>query len=97
MAGPRGWLAIDPKGVAGERTYEVANLLHNPCADLALDGERNRRVARLYGESLDLDPDRILRFALAHAGLSAAWDMEDGENPSFSLTCAAHLAEIAAG
>ena len=30
--GSRGWLAIDPQGLIGERTYEVANLLGNPMA-----------------------------------------------------------------
>ena len=30
LHGSRGWLAIDPKGLIGERTYEVANLLGNP-------------------------------------------------------------------
>ncbi len=91
--GARGWLAIDPKGVVGERAYEVANLLRNPSpeAALVLDPDRARRHAALYGRRLGLDADRILRFGHAHAALSAAWDLEDGIDPSFSLACAGML------
>ena len=28
--GPRGWLAIDPKGLIGERTFDFVNILRNP-------------------------------------------------------------------
>ena len=86
----RGWLAIDPKGVFGERTYEVANLLGNPWPNGAVvhDPDRMRRQARFYARELDLDVHRVLGFALAHAGLSAAWSIEDGCDPSFRLRCA---------
>ena len=35
----------------------------------------------LYASRLDLDPRRVLGFALAHAGLSASWSLEDGGDP----------------
>ena len=91
--GPRGWLAIDPKGVLGTPAYEVANLLRNPSShpQLVLNKERMARQAAFYAAHLGLDPARVLRFAFAHAGLSAAWDMEDGLDPSFSLACAETL------
>jgi streptomycin 6-kinase len=45
--GPRGWLAIDPKGLLGERTYDVANLLGNPWShgEIVHSTERVRRMA----------------------------------------------------
>ncbi len=94
--GARGWLAIDPKGVVGERTYEVANLLRNPSpvVEVVLDSERALRHAGLYGQRLGLDAGRILRFAHAHAALSAAWDLEDGVDPTFSLACARMLDDL---
>jgi streptomycin 6-kinase len=86
----RGWLAIDPKGVIGERTYELANLLCNPQPHGAIvhRPERMLRLAMLYAERLGLDVGRILQFALAHAGLSAAWLLEDGLDASYRLRCA---------
>jgi streptomycin 6-kinase len=90
LASARGWLAIDPKGVIGERSYEVANLLGNPCphGELVHDRDRMLRLASVYAENLGLDAARILAFALAHAGLSATWSIEDGEDPGFRLACA---------
>jgi streptomycin 6-kinase len=87
--GARGWLAIDPKGLIGERTYETANLLKNPWPHTCIvhDAARMQRLAQLYSELLGMDARRILAFGLAHAGLSAAWDMDDVFDPSYSLRC----------
>ena len=94
--GARGWLAIDPKGLIGERTYDVANLLRNPWphGNLVHSRARMQRLARRYADRLDLDPRRVLDFAFAHAGLSACWDMEDGEDPAYSLACAEVLSSL---
>ena len=93
LHGSRGWLAIDPKGLLGERTYEVANLLGNPWphGEIVHQTDRMLRLSTLYASRLDLDPRRVLGFALAHAGLSASWSLEDGSDPSYRLTCAAML------
>lgn len=90
---PRGWLAIDPKGVFGERTYEVANLFCNPQPHgaIVLQPARMLHLAAFYAARLDLDADRVLRFAFAHAGLSACWSVADGEDPSFAIRCAETL------
>lgn len=90
---PRGWLAIDPKGVYGERTYEVANLFCNPSPHgaIVLQPARMLRLAAFYAARLDLDADRVLRFAFAHAGLSACWSVADGEDPTFAIRCAEAL------
>lgn len=89
----RGWLAIDPKGLIGERSYDVANLLGNPWphGEIVHRPDRMLRQARLYATRLGLDPGRVLGFALAHAGLSASWSMDDGDDPSFRLNCAATI------
>jgi streptomycin 6-kinase len=92
----RGWLAIDPKALFGERTYEVANLLCNPSAhpDIVHQPGRMRRLAELYAVRPRLDAQRVLAFALAHAGLSASWAMEDGIDPTYGLRCAEVLSEL---
>ena len=99
LASARGWLAIDPKGVLGERAYEVANLLGNPWpyGEVVHDAGRMLRLARYYADALALDPDRVLGYALAHAGLAACWEMEDGRDPAFRLKCAEILAPLRGG
>lgn len=88
--GQRGWLAVDPKALIGERTYEVANLLGNPFphAGIVHRPDRMQRLAALYAARLGLDVQRVLAFALAHAGLSASWHIEDGSDPAYRLRCA---------
>lgn len=90
--GPRGWLAIDPKGVLGERGYDYANLFCNPDLDVATAPGRLGRQAKIVAEAAGLDRERLLRWVLAYAGLSAAWSIEDGDDPGLALT----VAEIAA-
>lgn len=75
----RGWLAIDPKRLYGERAFDYANIFCNPNYGIATDPDiflcRVEQVCRLAG----LDRQRLLRWILAWTGLSAAWFMEDGE------------------
>ena len=88
----RGWLAIDPKGLLGERAYDYANLFCNPDPATAKDPARLRRRLPIVARESDLSPERLLRWIVAYAGLSAAWSLEDGDDPSPAL----HVAEIAA-
>jgi streptomycin 6-kinase len=94
--GPRGWLAIDPKGLLGERTYDVANLLGNPWphGDIVHDSGRMLAIGRLYADRLGMDADRVLAFALAHAGLAASWHLDDRSAPAYRLKCAEVLAPL---
>ncbi len=93
--GERGWLAIDPKALLGECTYDIANQLCNPYprSDVVHDADRFQRLAALYGERLGIESQRILDMTFAYAGLSASWDMEDGD-PGFALTNAEILAPL---
>ena len=79
-AGREPWLAIDPKGVAGEAAYDTAALLHNPAGALGgtdPGGLLERRLDVLSGE-LGLDRARIRAWGLAQAVLAAYWSLEDG-------------------
>ncbi|MFM0509895.1 aminoglycoside phosphotransferase family protein [Paraburkholderia sp. RL17-373-BIF-A] len=79
--GPRGWLAIDPKGLFGERGFDYANIFCNPDAESALRlGWFERRVERV-AQHAGLDRRRLLQWILAWSGLSAAWILETGETP----------------
>ncbi|WP_424810748.1 aminoglycoside phosphotransferase family protein [Roseococcus sp. YIM B11640] len=91
--GARGWLAIDPKALAGERGFDHANIFTNP--DLA---DPTRPVATLPGrfarrlevvcEAAGLERGRLLRWILAWAGLSAAWYLGDGDPATTDLAIA---------
>lgn len=76
----RGWVAIDPKGVIGEREYELGASLRNPAerlGDYISPGTIERRLAR-FGACLPIAIDRALAWAHAQAVLSAIWMVEDG-------------------
>jgi streptomycin 6-kinase len=86
--GPRGWLAIDPKGLVGERYFDFANLFCNPGLAIATAPGRLARQATVVAKAAGLDRGRLLRWILAWAGLSAAWHLEDGEPAEIALTVA---------
>jgi len=89
--GPRGWCAIDPKGLVGAREYDYANTFLNPGGSPALSRSGLDRRLDVVASHAGIDRDRMLRWVLAHAGLSMAWHLEDGTDPSAALT----MAEIA--
>ena len=89
--GPRGWLAIDPKGLLGERGFDYANLFCNPDAQTACNPERFERRLEVVAAAAGLERKRLLQWILAWAGLSAAWHLEDGSNPDAALAVA-HMA-----
>jgi streptomycin 6-kinase len=86
--GERGWLAIDPKGLYGERGFDFANLFCNPSERLVTDPDRLSRLAATVSEAAHLDRRRLLQWVLAYAGLSAAWTLEDGCHPALALRVA---------
>jgi streptomycin 6-kinase len=92
--GPRGWLAIDPKGLIGERSFDFANIFCNPDSDTVTAPGRLARQATVVAESAGIDRDRLLRWILAYAGLSAAWFLADAMEADARLLMT--VAEIAA-
>ncbi|THJ31848.1 3'-kinase [Lampropedia aestuarii] len=74
----RGWLAIDPKRVTGERYYDYVNVLCNPDLKTCADPVRFERQLAIVVRIAGLERQRLLRWVMAHSGLSAAWFLEDG-------------------
>jgi streptomycin 6-kinase len=75
----RGWLAIDPKGVVGERAYELGAALRNPVERpdvFAVPATIEQRVSH-FSRTFAIDAERILRWAFAQAVLAALWELED--------------------
>ncbi|TPI20052.1 aminoglycoside phosphotransferase family protein [Mesorhizobium sp. B4-1-1] len=79
LFGPRGWLAIDPKGVLGDPGFDAANMFYNPLDrdDLCLGPQRIAHMAEVFGKTLGQSPRAILDHAIAYGCLSAAWHRED--------------------
>lgn len=86
--GQRGWLAIDPKGLIGERGFDYANLFCNPDLQTAAEPERFVRRVKLVADIAGLERERLLQWILAWAGLSAAWHIEDGTPSATALKIA---------
>ncbi|WGX94340.1 aminoglycoside phosphotransferase family protein [Nocardioides sp. L-11A] len=99
--GARSWLAIDPKCVTGERGYDYANLLTNPDLPTAAEPARFARQLDVIVTASGLPRERLLRWVVAFAGLSAAWFDEDGDSGrrdrDFAVAdlAAAHLSDAA--
>lgn len=96
--GGRGWLAIDPKCVIGERYYDYANVLCNPELKTCTDPVRFARQLEIVIDAAGLERQRLLRWVMAQAALSAAWFMEDGQCTKAEKQLAvARLAQLALG
>jgi len=82
MESPRGWLAIDPKGVLGDAGFDAANLFYNPLDrdDLCLDPDRIAHMATVFSLGMGHDPRRLLDQAVAYGALSAAWHAGDSND-----------------
>jgi streptomycin 6-kinase len=77
--GRRGWLAIDPKGLCGERGFDYANTLCNPDLPTARQADRLLRQVDVVAQAARLEPRRLLQWVMAYAGLSASWFIEDAQ------------------
>jgi streptomycin 6-kinase len=85
------WLAIDPKPLVGERAFDAASLLRDRRPELAAEAhpvDRMRRRLDQLSEALELDRERMRRWAVIHA---LAWGMDDDERFDAILACAVWL------
>lgn len=76
----RGWLVIDPKGIIGEREFELGAFLRNPYFDLPKGSDykkiQTQRTLQ-FAEELGFDMGRINQWAVACASISLLWFLED--------------------
>lgn len=86
--GARGWLAIDPKGLLGDRGYDHANMLCNPDVEtVTAPGVFARRLEVVAGAA-GIERNRLLSWVLAYCGLSASWTLDGGGDASPAITIA---------
>jgi streptomycin 6-kinase len=84
--GSRGWLVIDPKGLAGERGFDFANIFCNPDLTVAGSPDRLSKQVRLIAGWTRIEVQRLLRWIIAWTALSASWMLEDGIDPVLPIT-----------
>lgn len=96
--GARGWLAIDPKGLVGERGFDLANIFTNPdlgdpSRPVATEASRFARRLEVVTRAAGLERGRLLHWIMAWTGLSAAWFLSDADRRA---AIALRIAELAA-
>jgi streptomycin 6-kinase len=93
----RGWLALDPKGIVGDRHYEFANVFRNPYGggDIARDPKRIDARASIISKRLGLDRRRLLLWAAAHCALSERWNRAAGDKSEWNFLMLPLLLEAA--
>lgn len=89
------WLAIDPKGIVGDRAFEAAAfdlidkndayLLQDDCTKIL--AER----ANLLAQKLEIEQDKLFGWIFLRIILSAQWLIEDNGNPDWMLTLARYF------
>jgi streptomycin 6-kinase len=78
----RGWVAIDPKGIVGDRGYEVGSFMLNQLPAGASAAEITTIFAErlsIFADELKIDGKRLARWAFCHAVLSALWSAEEDD------------------
>lgn len=82
ISSDRGWLAIDPKGVIGEREYESASFIYNPYNQFAdnqelINQEFFAQRIELIASALRFDKKRITQWAFVKRVSSMIWRVRD--------------------
>lgn len=80
ISSQRGWLVIDPKGVIGEREFELGAFLRNPIYDFPKGTDYKKvSIQRIhqFSEELGFDKERIKDWAFACAVISLVHFLED--------------------
>jgi len=89
----RGWLAIDPKPLVGEREFDAASLLRDRRDELAQDPAAGHRIRRRLDELsslLAVDRERARGWGIAHA---LVWGVSREGCDHQMVACARWLSE----
>ena len=74
------WLVIDPKGVVGEREYEVCAFMRNPGPQLLTSMNTTQVISQRFDQIVEhtgFERERILLWSIVNATLVAWWCIED--------------------
>lgn len=94
--GAGGWVTIDPKGLVGERGYDITSWMLNPPGVGSRPDLASLLSARLdlFATGLGIDRRRLTAWTFMHAVLSMCWTVEGGgpRNLAEDVRCAELLA-----
>ena len=79
-SGRNSWLAIDPKGVIGEKEYEICAFMRNPGPQLLTTMNTKQVILRRLDQIVEhtgFERERILLWSFVNAVLTAWWCIED--------------------
>ena len=81
-----GWTVIDPKGLIGDRAYDVGTWMLNgwPASEPGDQESIQRRRVDIFADGLDLPRERIIAGALVHATLVIAWACVESTAEAFA-------------
>lgn len=73
----KGWLAIDPKKLHGDRAFDFANIFCNPDLSIASAPAAFQQRLQTVCSETGIERRRLLEWIVAWAALSAVWFIED--------------------
>lgn len=82
LSSERGWLAIDPKGIIGEKEFEVGVFLRNPYGEFPHETNYKKFITNRIAQCAELtgfDKKRITDWAFATAVNAMVWFLKDTE------------------
>lgn len=97
LSAKSGWVAIDPKGMAGDPGYEVSSFMLNGLQEGRAAAELReifRRRLLIFSEELEIGRERLAGWAFCHAMLSALWSFEDSEEWDSTIRLAGILGHL---
>ena len=74
------WLAIDPKGVIGDRAYEVVAFIINPIPELLEHADAHQIIQKrliAFSNGLNIPYNRIKDWCFVQSVLAWTWGLED--------------------
>jgi len=79
------YVAIDPKGILGERAYDIACFIRNPLEKIIKNFDLIPKRIEQFSQACAIDPVRLKQWCFLHGILSACWRIEDHQNPKSIL------------
>lgn len=73
----RGWMAIDPKGVAGDSHFDLISFMINHLFSKSNPKELLKLRVETLSEQLHLNHEKLLKAAIGMSTLYACWGVED--------------------
>lgn len=92
------WVAIDPKGIIGDKGYEVGPFMLNQLSGNSSETETTEILKQrlsTFSDELHISRERLTGWAFCYAVLSALWDFEEAADWGETIQLARMLERLA--